>query len=64
MRMMRAIWEKIFTELFRNKINISPPNIANGTVKIIINGFETVKTSSPSFLKIIKKLGGTYEIKK
>ena len=33
-------------------------------VKIIINGFETVKTSSPSFLKIIKKLGGTYEIKK
>ena len=33
-------------------------------IKIIINGFETVKTSSPSFLKIIKKLGGTYEIKK
>ena len=27
-------------------------------------GFETVNTSSPSFLKIIKKLGGKYEIKK
>ena len=33
-------------------------------VKMSISGFETVKTSSPSFLKIIKKLGGTYEIKK
>ena len=37
--------------------------LCTGT-KIIINGFETVKTSSPSFLKIIKKLGGKYEIKK
>ena len=33
-------------------------------LKIIINGFETVNTSSPSFLKIVKKLGGKYEIKK
>jgi len=29
-----------------------------------INNFETVFTSSPSFLKIIKLLGGTFEIKK
>ncbi len=29
-----------------------------------INNFETVYTSSPSFLKIIKYLGGKYEIKK
>ena len=33
-------------------------------LKIIINGFETVNTSSPSFLKIVRKLGGKYEIKK
>ncbi len=32
-------------------------------VKIKINKFETVYTSSPSFLKIIKFLGGKYEIK-
>ena len=32
--------------------------------KFLINGFETVKTSSPSFLKTIKKLGGKFEIKK
>jgi 5-enolpyruvylshikimate-3-phosphate synthase len=29
-----------------------------------INHFETVKTSSPSFLNIIKSLGANYEIKK
>ena len=29
-----------------------------------INNFETVNTSSPSFLKIIKSLGGKFEIKK
>ena len=29
-----------------------------------IKNFETVRTSSPSFLKIIKKLGGKFEIKK
>ena len=28
----------IFTELLRNKMNIKPPKIANGTVKTIING--------------------------
>ncbi len=32
--------------------------------KFLIKGFETVKTSSPSFLKIIKSLGGKFEIKK
>ena len=36
----------------------------NAGLKIIINGFETVNTSSPSFLKIVRKLGGKYEIKK
>ena len=30
--------EKILTELLRNKTNTKPPKIANGTVKIIING--------------------------
>ena len=30
--------EKIFTELFRKRINTNPPKIANGTVKIIMNG--------------------------
>jgi len=29
-----------------------------------IKNFETVRTSSPSFLKIIKTLGGKFEIKK
>ena len=33
-------------------------------IKTEIKGFETVKTSSPSFLKIIKSLGGNFEIKK
>ena len=32
-------------------------------VKIKIKNFETVNTSSPSFLKIIKSLGGNFEIK-
>ena len=32
--------------------------------KIYIKNFETVNTSSPSFLKLIKKLGGKFEIKK
>tara|TARA_Y100001970_G_scaffold266075_1_gene354331 strand:- start:7938 stop:9296 length:1359 start_codon:yes stop_codon:yes gene_type:complete len=31
---------------------------------IKIRGFETVNTSSPSFLKVIKALGGKFEIKK
>ena len=38
MRIIRAICEKIFTELFRNKTNTKPPKIASGTVKIITNG--------------------------
>jgi 5-enolpyruvylshikimate-3-phosphate synthase len=33
-------------------------------IKTKINNFETVNTSAPSFLKIIKLLGGKYEIKK
>ena len=33
-------------------------------VKVRINNFETVNTSAPSFLKIIKKIGGKFEIKK
>ena len=33
-------------------------------IKSEIKGFETVKTSSPSFLNIIKSLGGNFEIKK
>ena len=32
--------------------------------KAEINNFETVRTSSPSFLQIIKSLGGNFEIKK
>ena len=33
-------------------------------VRTNINNFETVRTSSPSFLYIIKSLGGKYEVKK
>ena len=33
-------------------------------VKAKINNFETVYTSAPSFLKIIKSLGGKFEIQK
>ena len=33
-------------------------------IKSKIKNFETVETSSPSFLKIIKLIGGNYEIKK
>ena len=33
-------------------------------IKTKINNFETVYTSSPSFLKIIKSLGGNFEIQK
>ena len=33
-------------------------------IKSEIKNFETVRTSSPSFLKIIKSLGGKFEIKK
>jgi 3-phosphoshikimate 1-carboxyvinyltransferase len=33
-------------------------------IKAEIKNFETVRTSSPSFLKIVKSLGGKFEIKK
>ena len=33
-------------------------------IKCNIKNFETVETSSPSFLKIIKSVGGKFEIKK
>ncbi len=32
-------------------------------INVKINNFETVKTSSPNFLKIVKKLGGSFEKK-
>ena len=32
-------------------------------IKVEIKNFETVKTSAPSFLKIVKKLGGSFEKK-
>ena len=38
-KIISAICEKIFIEVFKNKIKTSPPNIASGTVKIIINGW-------------------------
>jgi 5-enolpyruvylshikimate-3-phosphate synthase len=31
---------------------------------VLIRGFETVKSSFPNFLKIQKKIGANYEIKK
>ena len=31
---------------------------------VYVKGFETVNTSSPSFLKTVKALGGKFEIKK
>ena len=33
-------------------------------INIKIKNFQTVNTSAPSFLKIVKKLGGKFEIKK
>ena len=33
-------------------------------IKSFVKNFETVDTSSPSFLKIIRSIGGKYEIKK
>ena len=32
-------------------------------LNVKINNFETVKTSSPNFLKIVKQLGGSFEKK-
>ena len=64
--------------LIKNKIKkIKVPNLGDHRIcmstqilslvtgiKSEIKNFETVYTSSPSFLKIIKSLGGKYEIKK
>ena len=38
-KITRAIWEKIFIELFKNRIKTKPPKTAYGTVSIIINGW-------------------------
>jgi 3-phosphoshikimate 1-carboxyvinyltransferase len=70
---------KIFGSLKPTKINpkIKVPNLGDHRIcmstvilslvtgiKAEIKNFETVGTSSPSFLKIIKSLGGNFEIKK
>ena len=38
-RITRAIWEKIFTDEFKNKIKTKPPKTARGTVNIIMKGW-------------------------
>jgi len=61
----------------KKKIIINVPNLGDHRIcmsavilslvtgiKAKIKNFETVKTSSPSFLKIVKSLGGEFEIKK
>ena len=66
---------KSFFERKNKKINV--PNLGDHRIcmstvilalvtgiKTKISNFETVNTSAPSFLKIIKLLGGKYEIKK
>ena len=51
--------------LYDHRICMSASILALSTgVKTRIKNFETVKTSSPSFLKLIKLLGGKFEIKK
>ena len=70
---------KIFgtTELKKIDTTIKVPNLGDHRIcmstvilslvtgiKAEIKNFETVRTSSPSFLKIIKSLGGKFEIKK
>ena len=69
---------KIYGQSLINRNNgISVPNLGDhricmatqilsliAGVKANIKNFETVYTSSPSFLKIIKFLGGSFEIKK
>ncbi len=64
-------------EIKKSNSNISVPNLGDHRIcmsvailslitgiKAKIKNFETVNTSSPSFLKIIKHLGGKYEIEK
>ena len=68
------IYGKKFNKKIRRKINV--PNLGDHRIcmstfvlslitgiKTKINNFETVYTSSPSFLKIIRSLGGKFEIK-
>ena len=69
------IYGKTFIENKNKKINVpdlGDHRICMSTlilslitgVKAKINNFETVYTSSPSFLKIIKSLGGKFEFQK
>ena len=64
-------------EIKKSNSNISVPSLGDHRIcmsvailslitgiKAKIKNFETVNTSSPSFLKIIKHLGGKYEIEK
>jgi len=70
---------KIFgsTKISKKNVTIKVPNLGDHRIcmstvilslvtgiKAEIKNFETVKTSSPSFLQIIKSLGGNFEIKK
>ena len=70
---------KIFgaPEVKKNSAKIKVPNLGDHRIcmsvvilslatgiKSEIKNFETVRTSSPSFLEIIKSLGGKFEIKK
>ena len=70
---------KIFgvSKLKKNTTEIKVPNLGDHRIcmssvilslttgiKAKIKNFETVETSSPSFLRIIKLLGGEFEIKK
>ena len=48
-----------------HRIAMSTAILAMSTgTRLLIKNFETVNTSSPSFLKIIKLLGGKFEIKR
>ena len=70
---------KVFgtSELIKKNTTIRVPNLGDHRIcmsavilslvtgiKTEVKNFETVKTSSPSFLQIIKSLGGDFEIKK
>jgi len=70
---------KIFgkSKLKSSKVGIKVPNLGDhricmsAVILSLVTGinaeikkFETVRTSSPSFLEIIKRLGGKFEIKK
>ena len=70
---------KIFgvSKLKKNTTEIKVPNLGDhricmsAVILSLVTGinaeikkFETVRTSSPSFLEIIKRLGGKFEIKK